>query len=155
MIYASSNDSDRLSAQSDQSFFNPIDHRLFTEHLPKTDQIVQTCRLIWVYAHKVHCLTSQIIWTATSENNVLSFAQWDQILPCAHFVAKDAKLFRATMKTIQTAHSDMCAERRFRSAYSFAWSDLNTDNPLYTDTRYDDIIRYNDNFSGTKPSLKR
>ena len=31
----------------------------------------------------------------------------------------------------------------------------NTDNPLYTDTRYNDKIRYNDNLTVTKPSLKR
>ena len=30
-----------------------------------------------------------------------------------------------------------------------------TDNPLYTDTRYNDKIRYNNNLNGTKPSLKR
>ena len=30
-----------------------------------------------------------------------------------------------------------------------------TDNPLYTDTRYDDKICYNDNLTVTKPSLKR
>ena len=30
-----------------------------------------------------------------------------------------------------------------------------TDNPLYTDTRYDEKIRYNDNLTVTKPSLKR
>ena len=28
-------------------------------------------------------------------------------------------------------------------------------NPLYTDTRYNDKIRYNDNLNATKPSLKR
>ena len=32
---------------------------------------------------------------------------------------------------------------------------LDTDNPLYTDTRYNDKIRYNDNLTVTKPSLKR
>ena len=30
----------------------------------------------------------------------------------------------------------------------------NTDNPFYTDTLYNDTIRYNDNFTVTKPSLK-
>ena len=30
-----------------------------------------------------------------------------------------------------------------------------TDNPLYTDTRYNDKICYNDNLNVTKPSLKR
>ena len=30
-----------------------------------------------------------------------------------------------------------------------------TDNPLYTDTRYNDKIRYNDKLTITKPSLKR
>ena len=30
-----------------------------------------------------------------------------------------------------------------------------TDNPLYTDSRYNDKIRYNDNFTVTKPSLKQ
>ena len=30
-----------------------------------------------------------------------------------------------------------------------------TDNPLYTDTRFNDKIRYNDNLTVTKPSLKR
>ena len=30
-----------------------------------------------------------------------------------------------------------------------------TDNPPYTDTRYNDKIRYNDNLTVTKPSLKR
>ena len=30
-----------------------------------------------------------------------------------------------------------------------------TDNPLYTDTRYNDNIRYNDNLTVTKPSHKR
>ena len=29
------------------------------------------------------------------------------------------------------------------------------DNPLYTDTRYNDTIRYNDNLAVTKPLLKR
>ena len=29
------------------------------------------------------------------------------------------------------------------------------DNPLYIDTRYNDKIRYNDNLTVTKPSLKR
>ena len=28
-------------------------------------------------------------------------------------------------------------------------------NPLYTDTRYNDKIRYNDNLNATKPSPKR
>ena len=32
---------------------------------------------------------------------------------------------------------------------------LNTDNPLYTDTRYNDKIRYTDNLNLMKPSLKR
>ena len=32
---------------------------------------------------------------------------------------------------------------------------LFTDNPLYTDTRYKDKLRYNDNLTVTKPSLKR
>ena len=31
----------------------------------------------------------------------------------------------------------------------------NTVNPLYTDTRYNDKIRYNDNLNVTKPSRKR
>ena len=31
----------------------------------------------------------------------------------------------------------------------------NTDNPLYTDTRYNDKIRYNDTLTVTKPSRKR
>ena len=31
----------------------------------------------------------------------------------------------------------------------------NTDNPLYTDTRYNDNIRYNDKLTVTKTSLKR
>ena len=31
----------------------------------------------------------------------------------------------------------------------------NTDNPLYTDTRYNDKIHYDDNLTVTKPSLKR
>ena len=31
----------------------------------------------------------------------------------------------------------------------------NTDNPLYTDTRYNDKSRYNDIFTVRKPSLKR
>ena len=31
----------------------------------------------------------------------------------------------------------------------------NTDNPLYTDIRYNDKIRYNDNLTVTKSSLKR
>ena len=30
-----------------------------------------------------------------------------------------------------------------------------TDNPLYTDSRYNNKIRYNDNLAVTKPSLKR
>ena len=30
-----------------------------------------------------------------------------------------------------------------------------TDNPLYTDTRYNDKIRYNDILTVTQPSLKR
>ena len=30
-----------------------------------------------------------------------------------------------------------------------------TDNPVYTDTRYNDKIRYNDNLTATKPLLKR
>ena len=30
-----------------------------------------------------------------------------------------------------------------------------TDNPLYTDTRYNDKVRYNDNLTVTKPSLNR
>ena len=30
-----------------------------------------------------------------------------------------------------------------------------TNNPLYTDTRYNDKIRYDDNLTVTKPSLKR
>ena len=30
-----------------------------------------------------------------------------------------------------------------------------TDNPLYTDTRYNDKIRYNNNLTVTKLSLKR
>ena len=30
-----------------------------------------------------------------------------------------------------------------------------TDNPLYADIRYNDKIRYNDNLTVTKPSLKR
>ena len=30
-----------------------------------------------------------------------------------------------------------------------------TDNPLYTDTRYNDKIRYNDNLTVTKPSLQK
>ena len=30
-----------------------------------------------------------------------------------------------------------------------------TDNPLYTDTRYNDKIHYNDNLTVTKPLLKR
>ena len=44
-------------------------------------------------------------------------------------------------------------------AYSWGHSVLqthflvNTDNPLYTDTRYNDKIRYNDNLTVTKPSL--
>ena len=29
-----------------------------------------------------------------------------------------------------------------------------TDNPLYADSQYDDKIRYNDNLTVTKPSLK-
>ena len=33
--------------------------------------------------------------------------------------------------------------------------DMNTDNPLYTDTRYNDKVRYNYNFTVIKPSLKR
>ena len=32
---------------------------------------------------------------------------------------------------------------------------FSTDNPLYTDTRYNDNIHYNDNLTVTKPSLKR
>ena len=32
---------------------------------------------------------------------------------------------------------------------------MGTVNLLYTDTRYNDKIRYNDNLAGTKPSLKR
>ena len=31
----------------------------------------------------------------------------------------------------------------------------NTVSPLYTDTRYNDKIRYNNNLNATKPSLKR
>ena len=31
----------------------------------------------------------------------------------------------------------------------------NTDNPLFTNTRYNDDIRYNDNLTVKKPSLKR
>ena len=39
---------------------------------------------------------------------------------------------------------------------SFAYlRELDKDNPLYTDTRYTDKIRYNDNLTVTKPSLKR
>ena len=30
-----------------------------------------------------------------------------------------------------------------------------TFNPFYNDTRYKDKIRYNDNFTGTNPLLKR
>ena len=30
-----------------------------------------------------------------------------------------------------------------------------TDNPLYTDTQYNDKIRYNDNLTVTKPLLKK
>ena len=30
-----------------------------------------------------------------------------------------------------------------------------TDNPFYTNTQYNDKIRYNDNLTVTKPSLKR
>ena len=32
---------------------------------------------------------------------------------------------------------------------------LNTDNPLYTDTRYNNRVRYNDNYSVSRTSLKR
>ena len=32
---------------------------------------------------------------------------------------------------------------------------INTDKPLCTDTRYNDKIRYKDNLTVTKPSLKR
>ena len=32
--------------------------------------------------------------------------------------------------------------------------DHNTDNPIYTDTRYEYKIRYNDNLTVTKPSFK-
>ena len=32
---------------------------------------------------------------------------------------------------------------------------IHTDNPLYTDIRYNDTIHYNDNLSVTKPSPKR
>ena len=35
------------------------------------------------------------------------------------------------------------------------FSRLITDNPLYTDIRYNDKIRYNDNLTVMKPSLKR
>ena len=38
------------------------------------------------------------------------------------------------------------------------WFDMReafTDNPLYTDTRYNDKIRYNDKLTIKKPSLKR
>ena len=34
-------------------------------------------------------------------------------------------------------------------------SPKHTENPLYTDTRYNDKIRYNENLSVTKPLLKR
>ena len=41
--------------------------------------------------------------------------------------------------------------------YTFIWGlcAQGTVNPLYTDTRYNDKIRYNDNLNVTKPSLKR
>ena len=35
------------------------------------------------------------------------------------------------------------------------WSGPSTDNPLYTDMRYNDKIRYNDKLIVKKPSLKR
>ena len=41
------------------------------------------------------------------------------------------------------------------SVYCQEFSFLNTDNPLCTDTRYNGKIRYNDNFTVTKPLLKR
>ena len=37
----------------------------------------------------------------------------------------------------------------------FIWYMEYTVNPLYTDTRYNGKIRYNDNLNVTKPSLKR
>ena len=33
--------------------------------------------------------------------------------------------------------------------------EINTDDPIYTDIRYNDKIRYNDNLTFTKPSLKK
>ena len=32
---------------------------------------------------------------------------------------------------------------------------MNTDNPFYSETRYNDKIRYNDNLTVAKPSLKK
>ena len=38
-----------------------------------------------------------------------------------------------------------------KAVYILISRHIATDNPLYTDTRYNDKIRYNDNFNVTKP----
>ena len=48
--------------------------------------------------------------------------------------------------------SGICVSKTYLCSKSIL---INTDNPLYTDTRYTDQIRYDDNLTVTKPSLKR
>ena len=50
-------------------------------------------------------------------------------------------------------HSSLFVRLWLNRLYGFC--SVLTDNPLYTNTRYNDKIRYNDNLNVTKPSLKR
>ena len=67
---------------------------------------------------------------------------WLQYMYAKHF-GKDTFCFRKQ-------NPINCSERRYRpTASQFKYYD--TDNPFYTDIRYNDRIRYDDNLTVTKP----
>ena len=77
----------------------------------------------------------------------LSCATLSHVVPCF-----------ARYKTRLTYNGVKCAEaavKRIPVSIIRSADYINTANPLYTDTRYNDQIRYNDNLNVTKPSLRR
>ena len=85
-------------------------------------------------------------------NSTLGRAPSNQISACSsaqsdyrdfRFLPKETYLFHRYQENAQQRLCSDCKDIGF------------TDNPLYTETRYNDKIRYNDNLTVTKLSLKR
>ena len=61
------------------------------------------------------------------------------------------KSVRVTVDTVDILCPKRFLNQNFKNVYKSFYCKVS---PLYTDSRYNDQIRYNNNLTGTKPSLK-